>query len=258
MRIIPVIDVLAGVAVRAVGGRRAEYRPVQSRLTPSVDPLSVARAMVEATQAEEVYVADLDAITDTGGGTVGASLADALPGVKVWVDQGVRTEADFGRLPLNKPGSLKTMFRPQPRANVVPVLGSETVAGPAVVASAKESLGSGCVFSIDTYDGELMGDWRAWTGWGVSTATDVAPFVRAVRVLLGTRVFILLDLAHVGSRSGPGTAKAVERLKTAVPDVLLVSGGGVRTKDDVQRLKDAGADAVLVASAVHDETLKIE
>ncbi len=257
MRIIPVIDVLAGVVVRAVGGKRADYRPIQSKLTPSANPVSVAKALVAATGAEEVYVADLDAIIGQGGGTVAAEIAEALPEVKVWIDQGVRGEADIARLPLSKPGGWKTLFKPQPRPNVVPVLGSETVGGPAVLASVRAAVGSGCVFSADTYDGELLGDWKAWDGWGVSEATDVVQMARAVEVLLGNRVFILLDLAHVGSRSGPGTAKAVERLKAAMPEIGLVSGGGVRTKDDVQRLKDAGADGVLVASALHDRTLTL-
>lgn len=61
----------------------------------------------------------------------------------------------------------------------------------------------------------------------------------------------------MGSRGGPGTAKAVERLKAAIPEIGLVSGGGVRTHDDVKRLKDAGADAVLVASGLHDGTLEV-
>lgn len=194
MRIIPVIDVMAGVAVRAVGGRRADYRPVQSKLTASVDPVAVAKAMLAATGAEEIYVADLDAITGQGGGTVAAELADALPGTRIWIDQGVRGEGDIARLPLSKPGTWKTMFQPQPRPNVVPVLGSETVGGPEVVASVRAAVGSGCVFSADTYDGELIGDWRAWAGWGVAEPTDVVSLVRAVEVLLGNRVFILLDL----------------------------------------------------------------
>ncbi|MCU0705318.1 MAG: HisA/HisF-related TIM barrel protein [Fimbriiglobus sp.] len=257
MRIIPVIDVMAGVVVRAVGGKRADYRPVQSKLTASASPLGVAKALLKATGAEELYVADLDAITGTGGGTVGAELADALPGTRIWIDQGIRGEADIARLPLSKPGTWKNLFKPLPRANVVPVLGSETVGGPAVVASVRATVGSGCVFSIDTYDGELIGDWRAWSGWGVAEPTDVAALVRGVEVVLGNRVFILLDLAHVGSRSGPGTAKAVERLKAELPELCLVSGGGVRTADDVARLKTAGADAVLVASALHDGTLKL-
>ncbi len=257
MRIIPVLDVLSGVVVRAVGGRRAEYRPVQSKLTPSATPLTVAKALIEATNASEVYVADLDAIIGGVGTGVGGELADAVPDTKIWLDQGVRTADDLARLPLSKPGGWRTMFKPLPRPNVVPVLGSETLAGPDVLASAATSIGSGCVFSVDTYDGQLLGDWQAWKGWGVHDASDLEALVRATQVLLGTKVVILLDLAHVGSRSGACMAKAVGRLKSAVPDLFFVTGGGVRTHDDVKALADAGADAVLVASALHDGTLTV-
>ena len=44
MLAIPVLDVLNGVIVRGVGGRRNEYRPVESVLTQSARPLDVAQA----------------------------------------------------------------------------------------------------------------------------------------------------------------------------------------------------------------------
>jgi phosphoribosylformimino-5-aminoimidazole carboxamide ribotide isomerase len=37
----------------------------------------------------------------------------------------------------------------------------------------------------------------------------------------------------------------------------IITGGGVRTWDDVERLGDAGADAILVASALHDGTIRL-
>ncbi len=52
MRIIPVIDVMDGVVVRAIGGRRDEYRPLVSQLTVSTDPIAVAKALLEATGAK--------------------------------------------------------------------------------------------------------------------------------------------------------------------------------------------------------------
>ena len=61
-RIIPVLDVMGGVVVRAIGGRREEYRPIVSRLTDSTAPVEVANALLAATGAAEFYVADLDAI----------------------------------------------------------------------------------------------------------------------------------------------------------------------------------------------------
>src|SRR6266542_6361151 len=89
MRVLPVLDLKAGVVVRGVGGRRHEYRPVVSRLTTSSDPLAVARAFRQHFGLSELYLADLDAL---------AGVAPALPtyailradGFRLWVDAGVR------------------------------------------------------------------------------------------------------------------------------------------------------------------------
>ena len=71
MRIIPVLDMLNGIVVRGVGGRRSEYQPIVSRLTSSTDPVEVARVLVYAFQPAEMYVADLDAIAGETAGTRG-------------------------------------------------------------------------------------------------------------------------------------------------------------------------------------------
>src|SRR5262245_30382036 len=89
MRIIPVLDVLNGVVVRGVGGRRSEYRPVVSRLTSSTAPLDVARALVDSFHPRELYLADLDAI---GGAAPAFGVYQGIRelGVRLWVDAGVR------------------------------------------------------------------------------------------------------------------------------------------------------------------------
>ena len=62
MQIIPVIDISNGMAVRAVAGERKHYRAIQRRLTESVEPAEVMRAIQERLQCPVCYVADLDAI----------------------------------------------------------------------------------------------------------------------------------------------------------------------------------------------------
>ncbi len=63
MRVIPVLDIMGGVVVRGVAGRRSEYRPIESSLCSSCDPPVVARAIVERFGLAEFYIADLDAIS---------------------------------------------------------------------------------------------------------------------------------------------------------------------------------------------------
>src|SRR5688572_10458089 len=94
---------MGGVVVRAVGGRREEYRPLQSKLTGSTDPVEVARVLIETTGAERLYVADLDAITGRSTETgLAATIADAFQNTAVWIDQGIRTAADAKRIPVWK------------------------------------------------------------------------------------------------------------------------------------------------------------
>ena len=62
MDVFPVLDLLNGVVVRGVGGQRETYRPVESRICASAEPLDVARAFRDQFGLERLYVADLDAI----------------------------------------------------------------------------------------------------------------------------------------------------------------------------------------------------
>ena len=62
MRFLPVLDIRGGIVVRALAGRRSEYRPLVSQLTDSTDPVVVAEAIRADFGWTEFYVADLDAI----------------------------------------------------------------------------------------------------------------------------------------------------------------------------------------------------
>src|SRR4051794_19019731 len=89
MRIVAVLDVMGGIVVRGVGGRRAEDRPIVSRLTSSCNPLDVAEAVRQQLGMYELYVADLDAIA---GAPPSFDLFRELcrRGFTLWVDAGLR------------------------------------------------------------------------------------------------------------------------------------------------------------------------
>ncbi len=66
MQVIPVLDLLDGHAVRAVRGERTRYRPIESSLCATSEPLAVAHALLAATGARTLYIADLGAILQQG------------------------------------------------------------------------------------------------------------------------------------------------------------------------------------------------
>src|SRR5262249_34020110 len=110
---------MGGVVVRAVRGRRDEYRPVVSQLTDSTEPIRVAKALLEAADAAELYVADLDMIR--GGDEVSPAVVELTKAVRVktWLDVGVRANRDLDLLP--------------PGEHVCAVIASETVWSPSAV-----------------------------------------------------------------------------------------------------------------------------
>jgi phosphoribosylformimino-5-aminoimidazole carboxamide ribotide isomerase len=225
-RIVPVLDILGGQVVRAVGGRRREYRPIVSRVTNSTEPLRVARDLLGATGARELYVADLDAI---GGGAMSDATSVMLNVIdsSVWLDRG----SSRGRHP-------KT---------VRPVVGFESAESPEVLSDA-------CAFSLDLWNGELFGPWESW---GVESSRDICGVLERV-FAKGVRTLIVLDLTAVGERNGPSTLSICRRIRERYPKIELLAGGGVRNANDLARLGEVGVDGVLIASAIHDGHFTID
>lgn len=238
-RIIPVLDVMGGVVVRAVGGRRDEYRPIESRVTLSTHPVQVAANLLALTSAAELYVADLDAIR--GGREVSPQVQRLFRefASPFWVDIGINSL---------RPASLLPEL-----PNVWPVVGLETASEPRHLADTLAVCGTRRVaFSIDLNRGRLLGQWAAW---GIEHERDVLGLARRV-IALGVRTLIVLDLARVGTGTGCGTESVLKAIRAEFPDVELIAGGGVQTVADVNRLGESGANAVLVASALHDGGLR--
>ena len=231
---------MEGQVVRAVGGRRDRYKPVRCPLTGSLKAHDVAAARLQQAGANELYIADLDAILGK------PRVAPAVHGilemwpVPTWLDAGIGRKlrvADLLKLP-----------------HVRPVIGSETCASPDVLAEAiAESAGRTLAFSVDLKNDQLLGHWRAW---GLESDRDVLPLARRI-VAMGVRTLIVIDLIRVGTGTGCGTETLLRAIRNEFPAIELIAGGGVRTWADVDRLGEAGADAVLVASALHDGRISL-
>jgi len=237
-RIIPVLDVMNGVVVHAIAGRRSEYRPIASKLTDSTSPIEVGQALLTATGATELYVADLDAITGTGLISLPVGQFVYAGGFPCWIDAGVPNYARFLSLPFFSTVRL--------------VVATETCPGLNVLAEIIENgMAGNLAFSLDLKAGKLLGNWEAW---GAAHAGDAIAVARTA-ISLGVRTLIVLDLARVGTGLGSGTTDLLRAIRDEFPEVELIAGGGVKTWGDVDALGEAGADAVLVASALHDGTL---
>jgi phosphoribosylformimino-5-aminoimidazole carboxamide ribotide isomerase len=219
MRVIPVIDLMGGLAVHAVRGERERYRPIG-------DPLSLARAFRDELGLDELYVADLDAIAGDGdhGSTIGALAREA----RVMVDAGV-SEPEQARVLVDL-GAHRI------------IVGTETLTGPDALDPLLAEV-PGVVLSVDLRGGRVLSP-----DPGLAGLPALDAMARLHRP--GLHEAIVVDLARVGSGEGPDI-EAIAAIHAAFPDLELLAGGGVRDVDDLRALTDAGAAGALVATALH-------
>lgn len=234
--VLPVIDLQGCQVVRGVAGQRAAYRPIESQLSSSSNPGDVASGLQRRYGFQDVYVADLDAIAGQPPDVAGyAAIADA--GLQLWIDAG--TGCDSQLASLIREG---TCLR---RA----IVGLESVQDSSQLRDlvAMSDYLHDVVFSLDLRHGEPLTSVRGW-----STVDRIVQDV----VDAGFQSLIVLDLAAVGVGGGPTTIDLCKLLHRRFPDLELISGGGIRDEDDVLALVAAGCARVLVASALHDGTLR--
>ncbi|VXC86865.1 1-(5-phosphoribosyl)-5-((5-phosphoribosylamino)methylideneamino) imidazole-4-carboxamide isomerase [Burkholderia sp. 8Y] len=232
MQVIPVLDLLDGHAVRAVRGERSRYRPIQSSLCATSDPVDVARALLAATGASTLYVADLGAILGRGAHIEAlAALRHALgDGIAIWLDAGFSDFASmhalFGRI---------VRFEPHAAAaTLVPVFGTETLIEASAIADASAA-GYEPILSLDYRGGRALGTLHGESAWWPSRV-------------------IVMTLDHVGANAGPDL-QTFAAVRAMAGDRGLIGAGGVRHRDDVARIARCGAQGWLVASAIHDRTV---
>lgn len=255
LQVIPVLDLLDGQAVRAVRGERARYRPIESSLCASSEPLVVAHALLATTGARTLYVADLAAILRQGDHAAHlAALLDALDredqaprqagghGVEIWLDAGFTDFPSMQTL-FDRIDSIRCVHGIQPPhgATLVPVFGTETLQTIHALHEA-EAAGFAPVLSLDHRAGRLMSELSAGqpgpdTSWWPSRV-------------------IVMTLDHVGSYEGPDL-DTFAAIRAQAGDRELIGAGGIRHAADLSAAARSGAAAWLVASALHDRRLDL-
>ena len=216
MDIIPVIDLVGGVVVRAREGDRKAYRPIRTPLAPSSDPVDIVHALVRVHRFATLYVADLDAIMANGDNLPTLHrLRAEFPMLNLWVDNGATDAAALvGR-------GLGT-----------PIIGSESQRDSALLAQSNDA-----VLSLDFRDAVFQG-----------------PVAILNQPQLWPQRIIVMTLARVGSGFGPDYAR-LAAIRAQAGRRTIYAAGGVRDINDLRALKAAGIAGALVATALHDGRL---
>jgi len=222
MEVIPVLDLKGRTVVRAHKGERDLYRPIETPLSMTSDPVDIARALLSIHPFGTLYIADLDAIEGRGENhAVLERLRATFPSVTLWVDNGISDvrcaatwlAAGWGHL----------------------VVGSETQTDTALIRHFSDD--ARVALSLDfrgpRFQGppELMSEPACWP-----------------------RQVIVMTLARIGSSTGPDLER-LSAIQMAAPGRLVYAAGGVRGVADLAALKQRGIAGALVATCLHDGRL---
>jgi len=222
MQIIPVLDLKDGTVVRAQMGERDRYRPIETPLARSSDPIDVARGLLSVHPFATLYIADLDAIEGRGDNAVAiGQLRQAFPQISLWVDNGIADPAAASAWLEN--------------TNHCLVLGSETQRDPTLVRklSDHDRVALSLDFRGAQFAGpaQLLDDTSAWP-----------------------RRLIVMTLARVGSGAGPDTER-IAAICARAPGHSIYAAGGIRDASDLGALQQLGVAGALVATSLHDGRL---
>lgn len=220
MELIPVLDIRAGIAVHAAGGRRERYPPLRTRYADSSEPHAILQGLCGRHGFDTVYVADLDALQGQGTNCrLVTALVHDFPQVEFWIDAG-----------FSHPDAL----RPYVGLGCVPVVGSESHA------------------DLQTYFALLA----ALTGleWVLSLDFDAGALRGAKAILQRSdrwpERLIAMQLDRVGTSRGPDRAR-LAMLHEQADDRRLYAAGGVRDSRDLDDLAQMGICGALVGTALY-------
>lgn len=272
MRLIPVIDIRGGEAVAASRGDRANYRPLETPLAESADPVAVARALHALFPFPTLYVADLDGIEGRGADlAMQRRLADAWPGRELWIDGGLADGhiADGGLPPtLTLPTSDRRLasgemgrgsVEDHPHDAIPPPLWGRLGGGDSRQPIKSERpyrdavarvMGSEVLKSVSDYARERAVTPDAPLSLDFRGDAFLGPPELLADANLWPRRVIVMTLARVGSGEGPDLARLAS-IVTRAGAREVFAAGGVRNAEDVKALQGIGVAGALVSTALH-------
>ena len=221
--VVPAVDMQDGEVVQLVGGERDTGRRYG-------DPVAAAERWVDA-GAETLHLVDLDGAFE--GDRANADALEAVveaTDVDVQFGGGIRTANDARRL--LEAGVDRV------------ILGTAAVEDPAIVDAVAGEFPDGVMVSLDASDGEVVVE-----GWTEATGLD--PAEAAARYETAGAAAVLFTDVDVEGRMDGVRRKTVERVVDAV-DVPVVASGGVASLADLRALRETGAAAAVVGTALYE------
>lgn len=217
MHLIPVIDLKDGIAVHAKLGLRDQYLPLHTPLCRGSAVDEVMAGFLNLYPFEIIYLADLNAITNTGNNDdLISRLLQNYSEITFWIDSGYQAQPN------------KFMESP----NYQPVLGSECY-------------GEDKLAGLSLFEKQFI--------LSLDFSAQQQPLGSEklfAEIDLWPEKVIVMTLGRVGSYAGVDIEK-LQHFQTLGRNTTFVASGGIRDKSDLSALKNIGIDYALCASALH-------
>ena len=250
MQIIPVIDLMHGQVVHAKRGNRKHYQALQSTLCTTTNPLSVLAALLKLYPFDTIYIADLDAILGLSDHTeIIRELSRAYPTINFWLDCGIRQvnaralygykNSNYDDTDSDDANSNNTDYE---NNNIRVVIGSENIANLQDYRAISYACESKHVLSLD---------YSATSALGLGELHQSAHF--------WPDDAICMTLNAVGNEQGLDIDRilVLNQLNLArKKPAKLYAAGGIRHIEDLNTAKNMGLAGALVATALHNGSLK--
>ncbi|MHA1784009.1 MAG: HisA/HisF-related TIM barrel protein [Candidatus Helarchaeota archaeon] len=240
MRIIPVLDILTfegkKKVVRGIKGERKKYLPINtSKILNDSDPTKMALRFREL-GFNEIYIADLDAIQSINRNLDYINEISNETNLKIMLDAGISNSQDTNEIKDLKVSKV--------------IIGTETLTSMEELMIMIKIIGKNkTILSIDMLNGELM------TRNLSLKSLHLEDFLKLVSYTDIEEV-IFLELTQVGAKGGVNTS-LIKKMKKYL-SCKLITGGGIKTINDLSEISNLGIDGTLVATSLHEGTLTID
>lgn len=220
IEIIPVLDLMSGMAVSGKSGNRETYKPLRSVYSSTPDPVLIANSL-KRQGAGQIYIADLDAIEKKGSNLELVQRVNHL--LPVMLDCGVN--------------DLKTFEFGLQFAQKV-IVATETLKNiDEIYKIFNKFPADRIVVSVDIKEGKL---------YSKEMDLSLDDFKEILMELKPSHV-ILLDISQVGTEGG-FNRELIAQFKELKESLIL--GGGI-VPGELKNLSQEGIKRVLVGSALH-------
>lgn len=232
IELIPAIDLIDGKCVRLTQG---DY---DTKKIYNEDPLEVAK-MFEENGIRRLHLVDLDGARQ--GRIINYRVLERIA---------TRTSLiiDFGG-GLKQEGDLEIAF--ESGAQMV-TGGSIAVKDPATFTSWIQKFGNEkIILGADAKDKKI-----AISGWEEATDKELVSFIREYYDK-GITKTICTEISRDGMLQGPAI-ELYKEIKEALPFLYLIASGGVSSIQDIEKLEEAGIQAVIFGKAIYEGRIRLK